>query len=156
MLSYDQISLSSATFQTLATVCGDGVQPLVFSPPNGEQPQEAKAAAWMAIVGVRWEDAAWNRSARQLATRRVRLLLFVCPVQARTSVLLLLLHAFRELQSSAPPPVITLHHAGGDLHPSPVRCTSVCGRRCFYFGSSMCCAFSGGALPRSVATTSST
>jgi hypothetical protein len=48
-----------ATFQTPASVCCNGVQPLVLPPPHRERSQEAKAGEWVAVAGVQREDAVW-------------------------------------------------------------------------------------------------
>jgi hypothetical protein len=57
----------SAAFQTPATVCRDGVLPLVLPPPHTERSLEAEAVHCVAIIGVRWEDVTWGRSTHQHA-----------------------------------------------------------------------------------------
>jgi hypothetical protein len=90
-----------ATFQAPATVCRNGIQPPVLSPPNRGRPQEVEAGARVAVAGVRREDAAWNHTAHWHGTWQFCVLFFVCPIRACVPVLLLPLHAVRVLWPSA-------------------------------------------------------
>jgi hypothetical protein len=59
----------SATFRIPSTTRSNGVQPPHLSFLIGRQPQEAEVAAWMVVIGVRWEDAVQHHSPRWLAVQ---------------------------------------------------------------------------------------
>jgi hypothetical protein len=76
LLSCIQISLPSsfvlelsASFQIPSTTRGNDIHPHRLSLLVRERPQEAKAAARLAVVGVRWEDTVRSHSARRFVVR---------------------------------------------------------------------------------------
>jgi hypothetical protein len=53
LLFFDLVPFAAS----LAIDHSNGVQPPMFTPPNGGRPQEAKAVARLAVNGVQWVDA---------------------------------------------------------------------------------------------------
>jgi hypothetical protein len=103
--------------------------------------------AWMAVNGVRWEDAVQNHSTRWLVAQSIHLLHL-----SVSSFFFTLLENYG----------LWLHH----LMPHSLTLVAIfvhfcfmfgaCGRRCACSGSSTCYETLGGVQPTSVCTTSST